>query len=316
LAPSLRAGAWRSLAEEWAAGIAASMGPDYRAQGSDAFVLVSNGDARYTELALERCQSFRRTLVAALPDLAFAGHEGPLLLFAGAQTDYYRFIATFYGDGNHPGSAGLFTSGDGWDVLAWTIVTLSNDEHVIAHELTHAALASLPAIPVWLNEGMATTFERRLTNANRPFAPDHDERGRVAALFRKITISDFLRGRPFDVSGDFHDAAYLVAEALVTRLERLDGWRTFLAKANRANAGTRAASEHLGIDLVEEATLVVASLSAGGLEPVQSEDCEPPSPEEFESPTDLEIAPATLNHRGLLMIGLVVVGLLVLRGCL
>lgn len=306
--------AWGSLCEEWAGAIAATLGPGHRVRPSEHFVLVTSGDDRYAELALERCEAFRLGLVSALPGIAFEGHLGPLLLYAGPQADYYRFISSFYPDGDHPGSVGLFFSGDGWDILSWTLDALTQNERVIAHELTHAALASLETLPIWLNEGLATTYERRLIDPKSRLVLDPAERGRVGALFRTATVADFLSGQLFHVPGPFNDAAYLVAEALVAQLEPLEGFGDFLTGADAADGGGAAAAELLHIALPGQVEALVKALSAGGIEPPSIDDDEQPDLADFDAPPE-PAPPSGPAYRGLVVVGAVVLGFMLLRGC-
>jgi hypothetical protein len=136
----------------------------------------------------------------------------------------------------------------------------------------------------------------------------------VAALFRRATVDDFLSGYPFSAPGDFHDAAYLVAEALVAQLEGHAEWQAFVATADAADGGIAAAEEHLGLALPALVAATVTALSVGGFEPRPAEAVEQPSMEDFAAPAE-RAAPEAHPWRGILVIALVVAGYAALRGC-
>ena len=304
-------GVWTVFAVEWARGIAGAFGGTYEATQSPSFVLVSRDGPAHAERTLARVERYREELCGAFPAVAFRGHLGPILLFTGPQADYYRFISTFFEDGEHPGSAGVFIVRGGWDVLAWIGAGADSDEGVVAHEMTHAALVSLRSLPIWLNEGLATEFEGRLMGRPKQRAADVHERGRLAALFQTATVDDFLSGWLFDAPGAYHDASYLLAQTLVLQFEPLASWRAFVSAARQQDGGIAAAREHLDIDLPAQVSATIAGLARGAIEPPPIEDVEAPDAEAFDTPEESTVHPSA-GYKGMVVVALVVLAFIAL----
>lgn len=127
--------------------------------------------------------------------------------------------------------------------------TLAAIEPVIAHEMTHSALAHLH-LPTWLDEGLAVNTERRLKGA----PPAQHTPAQLHHLHQRFwtpeRMQEFWAGTSFQRTDDGNLLSYELARILVDHMAR--DWAAFTAfvtTAQRRDAGAQAAVEVLSVDL-------------------------------------------------------------------
>lgn len=166
------------------------------------------------------------------------------------QDSYYRYVSHFYPDGDWPGSGGMHLR-VGYHHMVLAAVDQTNLECTVAHELTHAVLDHL-LLPLWLEEGLTQTMERRLSRYSPPFTRDDAEK--LVRCWRTLGIELFWSGLSWQMPGEPNEASYRLALLLVdTLLGRHGGkpFQAFVLDADPADAGEAAALRHLGRSLAD-----------------------------------------------------------------
>ena len=94
-----------------------------------------------------------------------AGARSILVVFNNLD-EYYEYVSNYYPDtGEFAFSGGMFID-RGCPHFVTVVSPLSDLEPVIAHEMTHSALAHL-SLPLWLDEGIAVTTEHQVSVSRR-----------------------------------------------------------------------------------------------------------------------------------------------------
>jgi hypothetical protein len=163
--------------------------------------------------------------------------------------DYFRYVASFFPDGEYGLSSGMFLSqGLGHFVLP-------ADEHwhfepVVSHELLHAVVAHLP-LPAWLNEGLASNAEFRYGGRYQDPRHVHDQLVHHKKYWTEERLQMFWNGDAFHGADEGQALSYDLARRIVLGLSS-SNWpvmRNFVLKANVADAGEAAANELFGHSL-------------------------------------------------------------------
>jgi hypothetical protein len=256
--PAAREAASRAVDRQWVGRLGAALGGAYRAAESDRFlVLAPDGDTADALLWFAgRC---RDRLEEILPGVAEFPPGWVVALCFGSPGEYYQYLAPFYPEGVHGGSAGMHIR------LGRPHVALHGREpwaleFTLAHELTHVALHHLDT-PPWLEEGLAQVVEQDLTG--RP--PVHLDGRRAAEHKRcwgRLGLGPFWSGEVFGRAGRVQQLGYELAEILARLLleDARPGWfRTsraardrllgFVRGARAADAGEAPMREHLAHSL-------------------------------------------------------------------
>lgn len=189
-------------------------------------------------------------MAALLGGLAAPRHDQrSILVVLDDEDSYYAYVSAGYPDGGEYGlSGGMFI-----DAGCPHFVTRRDDlaliEPVIAHELTHAALAHL-RLPLWLDEGIAVNTERRLAPTAAGVHTPAQMHARHQAFWNGETIQQFWSGNAFARPDDGQMLSCDLARILVQHLS-VDwaAFEAFAAHAERADAGHGAARRHLEVDL-------------------------------------------------------------------
>lgn len=218
-------------------------------EGADCFILsplapaVARATARYVTTTRQRIDR----LLAGMAHFPVA--EKSILLVLQDEDTYYHYVAQFYGeDGEFARSGGMFIH-FGCPHFVVVAAELAAIEPVIAHEMTHNALAHLH-LPTWLDEGLAVNTERRLKGA----PPAQHTPAQLHYLHQRFwtpeRMQEFWAGTSFQRTDDGNLLSYELARILVDHMAR--DWAAFTAfvtTAQRRDAGAQAADEVLSVDL-------------------------------------------------------------------
>ena len=218
-------------------------------EGADCFILsplepsVARATARYVTTTRQRIDR----LLAGMAHFPVA--EKSILLVLEDEDTYYHYVAQFYGeDGEFARSGGMFIH-FGCPHFVVVAADLAAIEPVIAHEMTHNALAHLQ-LPTWLDEGLAVNTERRLKGA----PPAQHTAAQLHFLHQRFwtpeRMQEFWAGTSFQRTDDGNLLSYELARILVDHMAR--DWAAFTAfvtTAQRRDAGAQAAVEVLSVDL-------------------------------------------------------------------
>lgn len=200
--------------------------------------------ARYIATARQRVARVLGEL-ARFPD----GERSVVVVFDDEAT-YYHYVSAFQGEGgDFSFSGGMFIDA-GCPHFVTVRADLSMLEPVIAHELTHAALAHLQ-LPLWLDEGLAVNTERRVATVPPPRHTPRELDAMHRCFWGDAEIQQFWTGASFQRPDDGNLLSYELARILVEQFSR-DNWAPFarfVAEADRDDAGAAAARDHLGVDL-------------------------------------------------------------------
>ena len=207
---------WSAAARAWLNATARHLGPPYAMRETPRFLVLSPLVARQAELVERFVERAWKQIVTQLDGLVDdrGDSKGVVMLFD-TQDAYYQYSAFFYPDGEHPLSAGVFLNAE-YGHVAIPYHDIPETEATIAHELTHCYLRSLP-IPLWLNEGLAVTFENEIC-ANRPLRMDPDRLAEHHAFWNEETIQEFWSGDSFRRADEGLDLSYELARYCVRAL--------------------------------------------------------------------------------------------------
>jgi hypothetical protein len=269
LAPEAREAATAAVRRAWLQHVQAALGPGYRLHESphawilspleNAVVLATDGYVARTR------QRIDRVLDGIVPP-----RESPrsILLVLDDEDTYYHYLTACTGGSGESGfSSGVFLSGGAIPHFVVRHEDLSAIEPVIAHEMTHEALSPL-RLPLWLDEGLAVSTERRLGGRGRAAPRLHELHGQHVAFWNDREIAGFWTGRSFFRTDEGQALSYELAHLLVQQASR--DWPVFCAfvqDARRADAGAAAAKAHLGVTLGAWVATLLTGAPATGWEP-------------------------------------------------
>jgi hypothetical protein len=186
---------WCGAARAWLNATARHLGSPYIVRETRNFLVISPLIPREAEVVERFAERAWKQIVTALDGLVDDdGHGKHVVMLFASQDDYYEYSAFFYPGGEHPLSAGVFLNAE-YGHVAIPFHDIAETEATIAHELTHCYVRAL-SIPLWLNEGLAVTFENEIC-ANRPLRMDQDRLAEHHAFWNEETIQEFWSGRSF-----------------------------------------------------------------------------------------------------------------------
>jgi hypothetical protein len=165
------------------------------------------------------------------------------------EDDYYAYISLYgSGDGEQAFSGGCFIN-TGCPHFVVRRADLSAIEPVIAHELTHSALAHL-SLPLWVDEGLAVNTEHRIAGAYGGLLTPQELHKKHVAFWDDETIQQFWTGAAFQRPDDGNLLSYDLARILVAQMSRAwPAFERFAHAAERGDAGSASARVHLDLDL-------------------------------------------------------------------
>jgi hypothetical protein len=186
---------WCGAARAWLNATARHLGSPYIVRETRNFLVISPLIPREAEVVERFAERAWKQIVTALDGLVDDdGHGKHVVMLFASQDDYYEYSAFFYPGGEHPLSAGVFLNAE-YGHVAIPFHDIAETEATIAHELTHCYVRAL-SIPLWLNEGLAVTFENEIC-ANRPLRMDQDRLAEHHAFWNEETSQEFWSGRSF-----------------------------------------------------------------------------------------------------------------------
>jgi hypothetical protein len=217
---------------------------------TDDVLLLSTEDPRGAKTTADFVARTQQRVTRVLGPLATPqpGSKSILVVFDHDE-DYYTYTAAYdHGEGELAFSGGMFIDA-GCPHFVTRSEDLSRIEPVIAHELTHAALAHL-RLPLWLDEGIAVNTEHRLTGARHGEHTPQELQRMHQRFWGETEIQQFWTGESFRRPDDGNKLSYDLARIIVEQLAKTwEPFAAFVAQASRDDAGARAAREALGIEL-------------------------------------------------------------------
>lgn len=227
---------------------------------ADAYVL-SSLEPRVAAATASYIASTRQRVARVLQGLArYPEGQKSILLVLDDEANYYHYVSQYYPDGGEFAFSGGMFIDAGCPHFVTVAADLSLIEPVIAHELTHAALAHLN-LPLWLDEGLAVNTERQLAVALPSVHTPRELQAKHAAFWGHAEIQAFWRGESFQRTDDGNLLSYDLARILVEQLAKPSwpAFARFVTHAKRTDAGNASAKEHLGIDLGPSASALVCN---------------------------------------------------------
>ena len=240
--------AFTEAARQWVMQIQSDLGGEYAVSESRRFLLLSELETDSRRGILAHAEQTRDSIRECLGDAAWSPNCGKhvIILFS-EEDDYYQYLSYFHKDGIHPASGGCLIRKRYVHIAA--PYQPRGCRTMLAHELAHNLVVHLP-LPLWLNEGLAVTFQRGNGARGQPLLADPDLQPRHIDYWNEKTIQEFWAGVSFHKPGDSNELSYSLAEILLTLLlEKRWDFPAFLKQANWRDAGQTAAMNFLGVDL-------------------------------------------------------------------
>ena len=247
--PNEQAQARKACQRAWLLHVRDALGPDYRLLiYPDVFILATLDAAEATSAFFTRAHTRIGEALhpLALPH-AWGGHS--ILIIANGEGDWQSHLG---GGGEGPtvfhGNHAAFVA-SGCPHFVVEKGDVQELEPMIAHELTRQALSYL-YLPEWLTTGIALHTTRTVTGTTLETMSPHQLRHLHQQYWNENTIHEFWSGQAFDLDAEDSTLAFDLAQLLVELLGK--DWSVFadfVAQASCEDAGARAASTQLGIEL-------------------------------------------------------------------
>jgi len=215
--------------------------------------VLSSYEPRLARTVAAYVSAARKRITRVLDGIAvFPPGEKTIFIAFESQRTYYRYVANYYPeDGEFSFSGGMFIN-DRCPHFVTVKDELWRLEPVIAHELTHSALAHLK-LPLWLDEGIAVTTEDHVASKyDRPHREHLEKLAKHLNFWNAERLQEFWTGESFQRTDDGNELSYDLARNIVGLLGR--EWRSFTrfaTHARRADGGAAAARAELNLDLGE-----------------------------------------------------------------
>jgi hypothetical protein len=227
-----------------------ALGPYAHLHVTDESYILSTLEPNIVKAMAKYIATARRRISRVLGDLAcFPQSERSILMVFDSQEDYYHYVSIYYpAEGEFAFSGGMYINA-GCPHFVVVRSDLSSVEPVIAHELTHSALAHL-RLPKWLDEGLAVNTERKVAGA-RPFLyTPHELHQMHLRFWNAQRVQEFWSGASFDRSDHGNLLSYELARIIVEQLAtQWDDFARFVAIAKQEDAGAAAAQDVLSVNL-------------------------------------------------------------------
>jgi hypothetical protein len=252
----------------WLLHLRDALGPHFDLIETDAAYVLTSLEPRIAKATIDFVVKTRRRVQSVLTGIAaFLPGEKSILVVFDSEEDYYHYVSIYYPkDGEFATSGGMFIH-FGCPHFVLVRADLSNIEPVIAHELTHSALAHL-RLPKWLDEGIAVNTEHKLTGEKRLLYTPHELHRKHAQYWNQDSIQAFWSGASFERTNDGNLLSYELARIIVEQLARdWDAFARFVVAADRADAGAAAAQSVFAVDLGRCASALLEIDQADGWSP-------------------------------------------------
>jgi hypothetical protein len=240
---------WCNIALSWLNELSGPLPKGYESSASDNFFVLGKGTPAERDRYLRWCEFALCKVQQILPDVTSDEGYGKHLLIAFEEEDaYYDYISDYYPEEGKFGlSLGMFID-SGYGHIVICRAPLTEQERVIAHEITHNLIRHLP-LPVWLNEGLTQVIEDMVMGSSYfVLAPEIGRDSR--RYWNAETIQTFWSGESF-ADLDSQELSYALARILFSNLLRDYPKQTipFLQAANYSDAGNAAVMEYCGTTL-------------------------------------------------------------------
>lgn len=194
-------------------------------------------------------ETTRKRIAQVLAGLAvFEEEEKSILLVLHNEDAYYEYLAAHSPDGESAMSSGVFINA-GCPHFVVALADLTAIEPVIAHEMTHSALAHL-ALPRWLDEGLAVNTEQHLTRVPSLIYTARELRAMHLQYWGAAEMQEFWSGDSFFRTDDGNLLSYELARILVTHLSGdWERFKEYVLHVQQCDAGASAARGKLGVEL-------------------------------------------------------------------
>ncbi len=252
--------AWNRVCSDWLDQLAEQLPGNYRGIESDHFFLVADLDLgqrdRLIQLA-ERAWKSLREILGSAARLSSPGRQ-VIIAFNNRKT-MFQYAAPYYPEGKLAAFVGLFLRRPCPLILMQDGLGATS---TLVHELLHAAVSHL-ALPQWVEEGLAQTFEVD-HGATAEFLLTPEDARTCRSFWRKRGLKRFWSGEGFHRAGQSSTESYRLAQILARLLldDAKPGWWgfgqarrqrfiRFLENAKAVDAGEAAAREALGFGIVD-----------------------------------------------------------------
>ncbi len=253
-----REASWDEVCLMWLERLRTQATGDYRIHEMGRCLLLTDASDRIALRSLSVATATIQWLEQRFPGVfSGTGYGKHIILVFSEIDDYYRYIAHFDSDGEHPMSQGTCVYGSGYVHIVLLATHFEYLSPVLVHELTHACLAHLP-IPVWINEALAMRVEYEICRTGVPKL-DREIYERHKRHWNPESIQDFWSGRSWRIPGDSFELAYGLAYVLWHKMEvdvqtSSDQFAAFLLGAHFHDGGQAAYKDVFDHSLFELAT--------------------------------------------------------------
>ena len=241
-------GAWQEAAFDWLSELQGHLGADYSVHQSANFLLLTSRGPSSSKSILGTCESAVLLLTNWLGKIAEKrGYGKHVILDFASRGSYYDYVSYFYPPGAPLIASGGIFLGGGYQHIA--LPPANSTQDALIHELTHNRLSHL-RLPLWLEEGIAVTMERRIGGKKHGML-DRELQRKHHNYWTKETIAAFWAGSSFkNIDGKVIHLSYSLAEILVDLLvQEFANFMEFVARADRKDAGQAASADVLGVSL-------------------------------------------------------------------
>jgi hypothetical protein len=248
--PADRKQATEQCRRAWLLHLRDALGPDFLLDESEHALILSSLEPAVVRATANYVAKTRQRVAKLLGSLGnLPQDQKSVLIVFDDQDSYYRYIGALYPDeGEFAFSGGMFINA-GCAHFVTQRGDLAQVEPVIAHELTHSALAHLE-LPLWLDEGIAVNTQHKLTGVPHSLYTPQQMRAKHRQFWGETEIQQFWAGDSFHRPDEGQMLSYDLARILVGHLAaRWSEFEQFASGAAREDAGAKAASEHLGVNL-------------------------------------------------------------------
>lgn len=238
------------IARHWLARMRLGLGGGYSLAESDNFHLLSELPPKDQSELLKFLEQTRSRMLGVLGSSLIETFRGKHIVMRFTELDdYYDYVARYFPDGSWAGSSGMMIA-QHYCHIAFPSVSPYMDRAVLAHELTHNLLVTLP-LPTWLNEALAMLFEDSI--ASTPWSLDADNVALHRDYWNSETIQQFWAGTAFhDVEAQ--PLAYELSKILLSLIQTevrpsAEVFRRFIQHAEYSDAGSMACRVNLNWEL-------------------------------------------------------------------
>lgn len=234
----------------WLLHLRDALGPHFHLYESEGTCVLSSLEDSVVVATAAYVASTRKRIRHVLAGVAhFEEHHKSILLVIDDEETYYGYVSNYYPEGGEFALSGGMFIDAGCAHFLVKRADLSAIEPVIAHEMTHNALAHLK-LPRWLDEGLAVNTERRLTGALPSLVTPQELRRMHLKFWGETEIQEFWCGQSFFRTDDGNLLSYELARILVEQMGRdWELFARFASNAKRADGGAEAARDIFGTDL-------------------------------------------------------------------